>query len=86
MNSSKAHHHLLPKLHLNETEILVSHLPTSLSYFAFDHHLTIDDPTTGSLKPHHLSNLHSYQSWIILHGLGMSLAWFVLLPLGQLKI
>jgi hypothetical protein len=65
-------HHAAPSLELNETEVLLSHAPTPPSYF------TIDWEDEGYEK--------RYGGLMIAHGLFMSLAFFVALPMGSLII
>ncbi|CAH7671583.1 hypothetical protein PPACK8108_LOCUS6375 [Phakopsora pachyrhizi] len=78
---SHHHHSGPPKLHLNESAILLTHQPSPLSFLSHDRHLKISNPLTGDLVPdqHHTP---TYPSWIIVHAIGMILAWFVFLPLA----
>lgn len=63
-------HHAAPLLELNETEITLYHAPTPPSYY------TIDWEDEGYEKRH--------GGLMIAHGLFMSLAFFVALPMGSL--
>jgi hypothetical protein len=63
-------HHTVPLLELNETEITLEHAPTPPSYY------TIDWEDEGYEKRH--------GGLIVAHGLFMSLAFFVALPMGSL--
>ena len=65
-------HHAAPLLELNETQITMHHAPTPPSYY------TIDWEDEGYEK--------RYGGLMIAHGLFMSLAFFVALPLGSLII
>jgi hypothetical protein len=62
------HHHHAPLLELNETEVTLYHAPTPPSYY------TIDWEDEGYEKRH--------GGLMIAHGLLMSLAFFVALPMG----
>ena len=62
------HHHHAPLLELNETEVRLYHAPTPPSYY------TIDWEDEGYEKRH--------GGLMIAHGLMMSLAFFVALPMG----
>ena len=62
-------HHAQPLLELNETEVTLYHAPTPPSYY------TIDWEDEG------YQNRHG--GLMIVHGLFMSLAFFVALPMGQ---
>ena len=63
-------HHAAPLLELNETEVTMYHAPTPPSYY------TIDWEDEGYEKRH--------GGLMIAHGLFMSLAFFVALPMGSL--
>lgn len=63
-------HHAAPLLELNETGITLHHAPTPPSYY------TIDWEDEGYEK--------RYGGLMVAHGLFMSLAFFVALPLGLL--
>ena len=63
-------HHAAPLLELNETEVMLYHAPTPPSYY------TIDWEDEGYEKRH--------GGLMIAHGLFMSLAFFVALPMGSL--
>jgi hypothetical protein len=67
-----SHHdsHSAPLGQLNETEVLMYHAPTPPSYWTID----IDDHNPGVSR---------YPGLMILHGLLMSLAFFVALPVGK---
>lgn len=82
---SHSHHsnpHPTPASSLNQSIILLSHAPTPLSYLAYDQKLVIIDPSTGALAPNPNPHFKPHPLWIILHAVGMSLAWFVSLPLA----
>src|SRR5882762_4975805 len=66
-----SHHtsHAAPLVELNETEVSMYHSPTPPSYWTID----IDD---------HDTDVSRYPELMILHGLLMSLAFFVALPMG----
>ena len=66
------HHHAEPLLELNETEVTMYHSPTPPSYY------TIDWEDQGHEKRH--------GGLMIVHGLLMSLAFFVALPMGSLNL
>jgi hypothetical protein len=70
-----SHHnsHAAPLLQINETEVLMYHAPTPPSYWTID----IDSPDP---------DVPRYPGLIIVHGLLMSLAFFVTLPMGKCKI
>ena len=63
-------HHAAPLLELNETEVMLHHAPTPPSYY------TIDWEDEGYEKRH--------GGFMIIHGLFMSFAFFVALPMGSL--
>jgi len=63
------HGHAAPLVELNETEVLLYHVPTPPSYWSID----IDDPDSGSAR---------HPSLMLLHSLFMMLAFFVALPAG----
>lgn len=65
-------HHAVPLLELNETEVTSHRAPTPPSYY------TIDWEDEGYEK--------RYGGLMIAHGLFMSLAFFVALPIGSLII
>ena len=65
-------HHAAPLLELNETEVTMYHAPTPPSYY------TIDWEGEG------YENRHG--GLMITHGLFMSLAFFVALPMGSLTL
>ena len=62
-------HHAVPLLELNETEVTSHHAPTPPSYYA------IDWEDEGYEK--------RYGGLMVAHGLFMSLAFFVALPMGS---
>ena len=64
-------HHAKPLLELNETEITLYHAPTPPSYY------TIDWEDEGYEKRH--------GGLMIVHGLFMSIAFFVALPMGSMS-
>lgn len=64
------HPHGAPLLRLNETEVLMNHSPTPASYWTID--IDIRDP-----------DVSRYPGLMILHGLLMSLAFFIALPMGK---
>ncbi|KIM90974.1 hypothetical protein PILCRDRAFT_58846 [Piloderma croceum F 1598] len=66
-----SHHdsHSAPLLQLNETEVLMHHAPTPPSYWTID----IDEHDPGVSR---------HPGLMILHGLLMSLAFFIALPVG----
>lgn len=66
------HHPGEPLTQINETEILMWHLPTPPSYWSVD----IDD---------HDTNASRYPALMAMHVLFMSLAFFVALPVGELR-
>ncbi|KAL0070890.1 hypothetical protein AAF712_002111 [Marasmius tenuissimus] len=63
------HHQGAPLLELNETEVAIGHEPTPPSYYTIDWE-----------EPEHASERHP--GLMIMHGLFMSLAFFVALPIG----
>lgn len=63
-------HHTVPILQLNETDVSLNHAPTPPSYY------TIDWEDENYEKQH--------GGLMIAHGLFMSLAFFVALPMGSL--
>jgi hypothetical protein len=63
-------HHAEPLLELNETEVTMYHAPVPESYFTLDF---------DGIDP---DNTH-YPWLMVLHGLLMSLAFFVALPIGM---
>jgi hypothetical protein len=67
-----SHHdsHSAPLLQLNESEVLMHHAPTPPSYWTID----IDDHDPGVSR---------HPGLMIIHGLLMSLAFFVALPMGK---
>jgi hypothetical protein len=67
-----SHHnsHAVPNVQLNETEVLMYHAPTPDSYWTID--IDGDDP-----------DVSRHPGLMILHGLLMSLAFFVALPMGK---
>ncbi|KAF8529221.1 hypothetical protein BU17DRAFT_37380 [Hysterangium stoloniferum] len=64
------HSHAQPLLELNETEILLSHAPDPTSYWLHDFELSHEDGT------------NNWRGLMLLHVIGMTLAYFVLLPVG----
>jgi hypothetical protein len=64
-------HAVAPVLELNETELALSHQPTPPSYYTIDW----EDPEQAAAR---------HPGLIIIHGLSMSLAFFVFLPMGEL--
>ena len=63
-------HHAIPLLEINETEITMYHAPTPPSYYSIDWEDEGYEERYGGL--------------MIAHGLFMSLAFFVALPMGSL--
>lgn len=63
-------HHAAPLTELNETKLTMYHAPTPPSYWSID----FED---------HNSDDSRYPGLIMLHGLLMSLAFFVALPIGM---
>lgn len=71
-HTSHSSHHSEPLVQLNETDVLRSNGPDPLSYWAHDFEATDDD--------------HDSKNWrglMGLHVVGMTLAFFVLLPAGK---
>jgi hypothetical protein len=64
------HGHAAPLVKLNETEVLLHHVPTPPSYWSID----IDDPDPGNAR---------HPSLMISHSLFMMLAFFGALPAGS---
>jgi hypothetical protein len=62
--------HAAPLVKLNETEVLLYHIPTPPSYWSID----IDDPDSGDAR---------HPSLMFLHSLFMMLAFFGALPAGS---
>ena len=60
---------LEPMLVLNETDLLLTHAPDPMSYWAHDFERGEQDPNWGGL--------------MAVHVVGMTLAWFILLPVGE---
>ncbi|GJJ07633.1 hypothetical protein Clacol_001837 [Clathrus columnatus] len=65
-------HHAAPLLELNETEVLLGHAPDPLSYWSHDYELPKEQ------------DINNWRFVMVLHVLGSSLAFFVLLPMGEL--
>lgn len=64
------HGHAAPLIELNETEVLLHHVPTPPSYWSID----IDDPDSGNAR---------HPSLMLSHSLFMMMAFFGALPAGS---
>jgi len=75
LRDGHSHHnsHAAPLLRLNETEVLLYHALTPPSYWTID----IDD---------HDTDVSRHPGLMVLHGLLMSLAFFVALPIGKCEV
>ena len=69
LHYSHAHTHPEPLLVLNESDILLTHAPDPMSYWAHDFE-----------RGHQVTN---WRGLMVLHVVGMSLAFFALLPVGK---
>jgi hypothetical protein len=67
------HRHPQPLLELNETEVLLYHAPDPLSYWVHDFESDHGESTGSS----------NWRGMMALHVVGMTLAFFILLPVGK---